>query len=114
MLKQLLEEIKTAQGTNSMKELISLGYLPLSHDMMDRLGYSYDIDEAYSVTNSHYLKNIVKIQNTKKQISSFTKGGLELAKLPSNPNILLKLSGNVVIEAASDAWTLVDTQGRDG
>lgn len=91
--------------------LISLRAIPLSEPMMDRLGYSYEVN-VYHLTNSRDLAGLVKIQNTKKQISTFSKGGAELARLPSQPDILVKLSGIAVIEGNSDIWTLVDKQGR--
>lgn len=91
--------------------LISLRAVPLSEPMMDRLGYSYET-EAYHLTNTRHLKELFKIQGSKKQISTFTKGGPELARLPSQPDILLKLQGTAVIDGASDIWTLVDTSSR--
>lgn len=112
MLLELFEEIKSATGTNSLRDNIYACRLPLVPEMLDNLGYSYDIDEAYSVTNATYLPNLIKIQHKHNSISTFTKGGKELAKLPSHPNILLKLSGNVVIEAASDLWTFIDPDGH--
>jgi len=102
---------KNAQGNTDMKTLIAMNYIPLSTPMMDRLGYSYE-DEAYHVTSVQYLKDLKKLQGSKKQISAFTKGGNELMKLPSNPDILIKLEGNIVIEADSDMWTAIDSGGR--
>jgi hypothetical protein len=108
--KEFISE-KNAQGNTDIKTLIAMSAIPLSTPMMDRLGYSYE-DEAYHVTSGQYLDSLVKMQNKKKQISAFTKGGFQLMKLPSNPTILVKLEGNIVIDAASDMWTSIDSNGR--
>jgi hypothetical protein len=102
---------KNAQGNTETSNLISLASIPLTTKMMDRLGYSYE-DEAYHVTSEQYLESLIKLQGKKKQISAFTKGGNELMKLPSNPTILVKLEGNIVIDSESDMWTHIDNQGR--
>ena len=94
-----------------LSELIGLRAIPLSAPMLDRLGYAYETD-AYHLTNIRHLKDLVKIQGTKKQISVFTQGGDKLARLPSQPDILVKLTGTSVIDGHSDIWTLVDNQGR--
>jgi hypothetical protein len=102
---------KTAMSGFNLSRLIGNLSIPVSTNMMDRLGYSYE-DEAYHVTDVQYLESLIKLQGKKKQISAFTKGGNELMKLPSNPTVLIKLEGNIVIEADSDMWTLLDKQGR--
>ena len=102
---------KTAMSGFNLSRLIGNLSIPVSTNMMDRLGYSYE-DEAYHVTDVQYLDSLVKLQGKKKQISAFTKGGNELMKLPSNPTVLVKLEGNIAIEAESDMWTLLDKQGR--
>jgi len=117
MLREILEEVQnekvvTAQGHKELIELIANCEIPLSTKMMDRLGYSYDIDKAFHITNAKYLPQLSTLQGTKKQLSCFTKGSNALKRLPSNPNILVELSGNVVLEAKSDMWTDVDKQGR--
>lgn len=94
-----------------LSELIAKSAIPLSTPMMDRLGYSYN-SEAYHMSNAQFLANLKKLEGSKKQLSCFTKGGSELMRLPSNPNILLKLDGNVVIGGNSDIWSLPDNQGR--
>lgn len=102
---------KSAQNNTEMKYLISKNAIPISSSMMDRLGYSYE-EEAYHMTSAHYLDGLKNIQHSKKQISAFTQGSNELMKLPSNPNVLVKLEGTIVIDAASDMWTSIDKQGR--
>lgn len=97
--------------SRKLSELISIAAVPLSTPMMDRLGYSYE-SEAYHMSNAQFLPNLKKLQGSKKQLSCFTKGGPELMRLPSNPNVLLKLEGNLVIGGESDIWTLPDAQGR--
>jgi len=106
-----VKNIKNAQGNNEISELIAFNSIPLSTTMMDRLGYSYE-DEAYHITAVQYLEGLKKIQGSKKQISAFTVGGNELLRLPSNPDVLIKIEGNVVIGSESDMWTLIDKGGR--
>lgn len=91
---------------------ISKGMIPIGTKMMDRLGYSYEDENLYHLTNFNDLENLKKIQKTNKSISCFTKGGKELAVLPSQPNVLVELSGNVLIESDFDMWTFLDKQGR--
>jgi hypothetical protein len=56
---------------------------------------------------------MVEQQNKRKNhISCFTKGGPELARLPSQPEVLLKLQGDSVIEGETDIWTLVSVRGK--
>lgn len=95
-----------------ISELIGLRAIPLSAGMMGRLGYSVDNVSVYHLTNIRHLEELVKIQKTKKQISAFSRGGPELARLPSQPNILVRLIGTEIISGDSDIWTLVDTNGR--
>jgi len=97
--------------TSAYEELIMRCSIPIGPKMMDRLGYSYD-DEVYHLTNYKFLPKLKKMQGTKKSISCFTKGSHELASLPSEPDVLVKLKGNILIDSESDMWTLVDKQGR--
>lgn len=99
-------------SNHKISELIGLRAIPLTTGMMDRLGYSVDNRSVYHLTNIKHLEELVKIQNTKKQISTFSKGGAELARLPSQPNILVRLLGTEIISGSSDIWTLPDTNGR--
>jgi len=97
---------------HEINELISRGAIPLDPGMMDRLGFLEREQLGYHLTNDRYIEEMVKNQNKKKQISCFTKGGPELARLPSEPNILLILEGTTVIKGKTDIWTLVSTRDR--
>jgi hypothetical protein len=97
---------------HKLSHLIALRAIPLSEPMMDRLGYLWTDTVACSVLNMNTLKQTAKNQNKKMHISTFTKAGPELARLPSQPNIVIKLNGTEVIRGESDIWSLVDTQNR--
>ncbi len=95
-----------------ISELIAFGGIPLDPGMMDRLGFSETEQLAYHLTNSVNLEEMARNQGKKKQLSCFTEGGPELARLPSQPNILLILEGTSVIKGETDLWTLVSTRDR--
>jgi len=86
--------------------------IPLNSGLMKRLGYYQENVQAYHVTNHMYLKEMAKNQNKRKtQISAFTKGGPELARLPSQPDVLLLLEGDAVISGDTDIWTGISGRG---
>ena len=95
-----------------ISELIAYGGIPLDPGMMDRLGFLERDQMSYHLTNSKYIEDMAKSQGKKKQISTFTQGGPELARLPSQPNLLLLLNGTTVIRGETDIWTLVSTRDR--
>jgi len=92
-------------------QLIAKRAIPLKFSIMDNLGYTHQDTRAFHVTNYRDLDRLVEIQNSENQISTFTQGGPELARLPSQPNILVDLVGVEVIRGKSDIWTLVDKTG---
>lgn len=98
--------------TRKISDLIVRKAIPLVPSMMKRLGYYWEDIDVYHVTNSTHLDDMVKNQKKNKQISTFSRGGPELARLPSLPDILLKLNGDEVIKGDSDIWTLVDQENR--
>jgi len=106
------QEILLEYTKHNISELIASGSIPLAAGMMDRLGFLEKDQLAYHVTNFEYLKELASNQHKKKQISCFTKGGPELLRLPSQPNILMMLKGTTVIKGKTDIWTLVSTRDR--
>jgi len=106
------EQILLEYTKHDISELIAFGGIPLDPGMMDRLGFLEKDTEAFHVTNSEHLDEMSKNQNKKKQISCFTKGGPELARLPGQPNVLLLLEGTSVVTGETDIWTLVSTRDR--
>jgi len=96
----------------NISHLISIRAIPLIPSMMERLGFVDDNADVYHLTNIKELSTLKQNQNTRNQISAFTKGGPELQRLPSQVNILVKLRGRSIIEGTSDIWSLVDTKGR--
>jgi len=112
VLKKVQEELSPiAKNDRTYLELISNRCIPLELGMMKRLGYAYDGEKAFHLTNSKHLDGLYKIQNTKKQLSTFTVGGPELMRLPSQPDCLVSLEGTEVIRGKSDIWTTVDRKG---
>lgn len=106
--------IAIAEGNldiDSISGLIAKRAIPLDLKMMDNLGYAYSDTTVYRVMNSRGLARLVKHQGSKNQISTFTQGGPELARLPSQPNVLVELLGTEVIRGKSDIWTLIDKTG---
>jgi len=95
-----------------ISELMAKGAIPLSYGMMSRLGYTQENKIAFHLMNSKNLKRKYKEQNTKTHISCFTKGSLKLSRLPSNPNILIKVQGISLIDAGVDIYTEPSDKNR--
>lgn len=106
------QQILNEYTKHPISELIAYRGIPLVPSMMDRLGFLENEIQAYHVTNSEYLDEMKRNENKNKQISCFTQGGPELARLPSQPNVLLILEGTSVIRGETDIWTLVSTKDR--
>ena len=88
-----------------ISELMSMGAIPLSVGMMDRLGYSEQEKVVYHLCNAKNLPARFKQQNKEYHLSTFSKGSKKLSGLPSHPNVLLKLRGLSLIEADVDIYT---------
>ena len=101
---------EASQNQHKLSSMLAYLNIPLDTEMMERLGYSYN-GEAYHMTSPQWFEELKKMEGTNKQLSTFTIGSSELLKLPSNPQVVIKLSGNVVIEAQSDMWTTIDRYG---
>ncbi len=107
--KQFLNE----WSDHELSYLIAQGAIPLDPGMMKRLGYYQEKVQAYHLTNKFHLENTIENQNKRQtHLSCFTKGGPELARLPSQPNVLLLLEGDSVIEGKTDIWTTVSWRGK--
>jgi len=101
----------TEYTEHSISKLIADGCLPLEEGMMRRLGYSENDIMVYHLTNNVFLDDMIKNQNKKKHISTFSIGGPELARLPSQPNTLLLLQGTSVLSGNVDIWSKVSIKG---
>jgi len=87
-------------------------FIPILPEMMKQLGYNFnEVITCYHFTNIKHLKEF-KNFSKKNQISCFSKPSLELTKLPSNPNVLLKIKGRIIIQGDSDIYTYIDDTGR--
>lgn len=112
VIREILEEISKISGRRmKYDELISNRAIPCYLPMMKRLGYAFDGEKVFHLTNERHLDGLKKIQGTDAQISTFTVGGPELTRLPSQPNCLVTLEGTEVISGKSDIWTTVDVNG---
>ena len=109
---KIIEELSAIAGNKrSYDELISNRCIPLELQMMKRLGYAYSGETVFHLTNDKHLSGLKKIQGSKAQLSTFTVGGPELARLPSQPNCMVVLDGTEVIRGKCDIWTTVDKDG---
>ena len=96
----------------NISELMSMGAVPLTYGMMDRLGYIQNNTQAWHLIHSKNLPREYGNQNTKSHISCFTKGSLKLSKLPSSPNMLLRVEGTALISADVDIFTEPSSKNR--
>jgi len=92
-----------------VEELLQKGMFPIIPSMMYDLGYSEDNVIAFHMTNE---KDIPSNISKKAQLSCFRNPSLELTKLPSFPNIILKVKGRMLIKGSSDIYTFIDKNGR--
>jgi hypothetical protein len=107
------EDLLLEFSKHQIPELIANRSIPLEPGMMKRLGYYLEGEQAYHLTNSKHLEEMLKSQNKRNQhLSCFTTGGFELSRLPSQPNVLLLLEGDTVIGGETDIWTQVSERGR--
>jgi len=99
---------------NKNKEYFFLldGRLPLAPKLWSRINKLSKIDLAYHITDLKGLNTIIKIQNRKKQISTFTKGDSTVARgVETGGGILIELSGESTLNIDGDAWTSLDRNG---
>jgi hypothetical protein len=107
------EELLLEFSKHKIPELIAARSIPLEPGMMRRLGYYLEDEQAYHLTNSKNLPDMLKAQGKRNNhISCFTKGSHELSRLPSQPNVLLLLEGDTVIGGETDIWSLTSERGR--
>jgi len=101
-----------SQSMYKPAQLMAIGALPLTSTVMDRLGYKYE-SNMFHATDVRGLKNLIKLQGKKKQISAFTKGGTNLlTKIVIKPEFIVVLEGDIVLEGESDLWTHLEQGGR--
>jgi hypothetical protein len=99
---------------NNNKEyaFLLLGRMPIAPKLWSRISKIKEIKNAYHVTDEKNIKNIYKIQGTKKQISTFTKGDTTVAMgIDTAGGVLFELSGQSTLAIDGDAWTSLDRNG---
>lgn len=113
IIKKLNEEI--ASDFVNREKLMKDCYIPLIPEKLDELGYVDDNVKAYHLTTNNYIKNMLKIQNTNIQISTFTKFDKTLFNIPSikmgGVPIIFKLKGRALLSGNSDIFTMPDKFG---
>jgi len=109
--KEYLEE----KYINNNKEyaFLLLGRMPIAPKLWDRLEGTKEVENVYHVTSTDNIKNIYKIQGSKKQISTFTKGDDTVAMgVDTDGGVMFELSGTSTLEINGDAWTSLDRSGQ--
>lgn len=102
---------KATQSNLKISQLIGANNIPLTTTMMDRLGYVYE-SEAWHATDIKGVESLKSIEGTKKQISAFTKGGTNLmSAIVIRPKYIVKVAGNIILEASEDMWSNLDKNG---
>ncbi len=98
-------------NNNSMEKewsLILKGWIPLRPSLLD----SMEIDKVYHVTDIANYDNLIKYQNQKKQISTFTKGKEWLASgARTRGGVLVELRGKTVFVSPSDLFSALSRNG---
>ena len=91
---------------------IGLGYIPLSDKTLKNLGYTPKIITSYHATSLEYLDNLVKIQNKKTSVSTFTKNLSSIIKnITGKPDLVVELKGTAIMVEDFDIFTQVDENG---
>jgi len=93
-------------------DLIKKAMIPVSPKLLRDLGYNFDeVITAFHCTNANDLKTLKHLPKNS-QLSCFTKPSLKLTKLPSNPNVVVKVKGRAILQGASDLYSYLDDDGR--
>lgn len=117
--KQFLVEFKPSfqKDISSLVFVSRYNYIPISTTMFDRLFGKQNKMKACHITSEVGFKQLVKIQNTKKTISAFTK--IESKDIMSiqhgiarSGGMLVMIEGYPVIKFPVDVGSDVDEQGR--
>lgn len=107
------EMFTTLDETNTKEyDYIKQGFLPITNSIMNRLSKLEKIEKTYRIEDISGYKRLVKNQNSKKAINTFTKGSSLLSKgLENEAELLVELSGNIVLEGSLDFETDRDRNG---
>lgn len=90
-----------------------MSYVPLSLNMIERIFGSSKIT-TYHVLGIDNLKNLEKLQNSRKSVSSFTTADeRDISEgVIAGRGLVAKIKGNLLLKANTDIYSEVDEQGR--
>lgn len=116
-MKTFKQHLNEVIYTHKTKELVfnpTVNFIPLSSEMIRRI-YGLRDFTAFHMLGLHNLKNLKKIERTKKSISTFTSiDDSEELKfgVVGGGGFIAKVKGDLLLKANTDAFTEVDFQGR--
>ena len=93
-------------------------HFPISSKMLERIqGHANEPMYAIHITDATGAPNLLRIQNTAKQISVMTDPRAQLNSLASGGvatrgGVIMVMRGYPVLTSEADLWTKLDTQGR--
>jgi len=108
--KFLLEQELFYKG---IAEMLSSSSIPITSKVSKLLGFEQKNIEVFHCTTNKHLSAMIKLQNSKKHISTFTKGLSNLLdKIIIKPDVMFVLKGNSVMEFEHDIFSTPDKYGR--
>lgn len=115
--KYFITEKATYQQDVSGYVFVSQNFLPLSTPMIDRIFGKEEFKRAFHITSFEGFDKLIKIQGTKKQISTLTTieaKDMKMIKkgLAGGGGVFVALEGYPVVSFGEDVYTRVDSQGR--
>jgi len=106
--KNYLNEYIKSDSSKKEWEMMLAGYLPLRPNFFENI----PVENVFHVTNKKGFANLVKYQNQKKQIATFSKGSERLSRgLIANAEILVQLKGKTVLTSNIDLYTQLSRNG---
>jgi len=112
----LQEKVQGLSNIGGVKDLIFRegNVFPLSETMFKRIFGDLEYIDGWHVTGWQHIDNMIKLQNTKKSISVFTKikTASELLNGAVSGGVIFKVSGQKLGGGQNDIMSLPDNQGR--
>ena len=108
--KELLEKY-AAEGRSKEWELMIRGYMPLTPSILKE--FEIFIPETYHITSVKRVPDIIKLQNKKVDISTFTIGSTGISGgAIENGEVIFTLEGYSSFDASQDINTFLDRNGH--
>ncbi len=100
------------KGSKKEWDLMLKGMLPVKESVFKDFKKPIEISISYHVTSIDNIKNLQKIQNTKKQISTFTVGAPWLAQgAKTVGEVVLELEGETIFISPIDLYSELSRSG---